>query len=128
MQVVFLSVFHSKLNARGSSIHATWFVHLSLLDLITLTISGYEYKLRNSSLSNFLHFSIASSLLDPNISTKLLNVYTKYSSIYLMHCCLYKAIILISASLPHFQNPLFTVHDHNDYPPICIIHEVETAP
>jgi hypothetical protein len=54
-----------------SSILATWPVHLSLLDLITLTILGERYKQWSYSLWSLLHFPF-SSLLDPNIHLRIL--------------------------------------------------------
>jgi len=51
----------------SSPIRATCPVHLILLDFITRTILGEEYKSCSSSLCNFLHYPVTSSLLGPNI-------------------------------------------------------------
>jgi len=50
---------------------ATYPAHLILLDFITRTILGEEYRSLSFSLCSFFHFLITTSLLDPNI---LLNV------------------------------------------------------
>jgi hypothetical protein len=50
-----------------SPIHATFPAHLILLDLITRTIFGEEYRSLSSSMCSFLHSPLTSSLLDPNI-------------------------------------------------------------
>jgi hypothetical protein len=50
-----------------SPIRATWPAHLVLLDLIILIVLGEEYKSRSSSLCNFLHSHVTSSLFGPNI-------------------------------------------------------------
>ena len=52
----------------SSSIRATCPAHLILLDFITRTVLGEEYKWFNSSLCNLLHSPATSSLLGPNRS------------------------------------------------------------
>ena len=49
-----------------SPIHATFPAHL-ILDFLTCTILGEEYRLFSSSLCNFLRSPVTSSLLGPNI-------------------------------------------------------------
>ena len=51
----------------SSPIRATCPAHLILLGFITRTILGEEYKSFSSSLCNFLHSPVTSSLLGPNI-------------------------------------------------------------
>ena len=50
----------------SSPIRATCPAHLILLDFITRTILGEEYRSFSSSLYNLLHSPVASSLLGPN--------------------------------------------------------------
>ena len=61
----------------SSPILATCPAHLILLNFITLTILGEEYRSFNSSLCNLLHSPVTSSLLVPNI---LLNTMFSYTS------------------------------------------------
>ena len=51
----------------SSPIRATYPAHLFLLDFITRTILGEEYKSFSFSLCNLLHSPVTSSLLGPNI-------------------------------------------------------------
>ena len=51
----------------SSPIHATFPAHLILLDFITHTILGEQYKSYSSLLCSLLHSPITSSLLGPNI-------------------------------------------------------------
>ena len=51
----------------SSPIRATCPAHLILLDFITRTILGEEYKSFSSSFCNLLHSPVTSSLLGPNI-------------------------------------------------------------
>ena len=58
-------------------------VHLILLDFITRTIFGEEYRLLNSSLRSFLHSPVISSLFGPNIllNTQFSNILSLRSSL-----------------------------------------------
>ena len=66
-----------------SHIRATCPAHLILLNIITRTISDEEYRSLRSSLCRFLHSTVTSSLLGPNI---LLNI--QFSNILSLHSSL----------------------------------------
>ena len=78
----------------SSPILATCPAHLILLDFITRTILGEEYRSLSSSLCNLLHSSLTSSLLGPNI---LLN--TIFSNTLSLCLCCYYCYIYIRGTL-----------------------------
>ena len=67
--VLFFSGFPTKTlyTSLFSLIRATCLVHPILLDFIIRTILGEEYRSLSSSLYSFLHSTVTSSLLGPNI-------------------------------------------------------------
>ena len=66
-----------------SLIHATCIARLILLDFITRTILGEEYRSLSSSLRSFFHSPVTSSLLGPHIllNTLFSNTLSVYSSL-----------------------------------------------
>ena len=60
----------------SSPIRATCHAHLILLDLITRTILGEEYRSFSSSLCSFLYSPVTSSLLGPHTLLSTLFSYT----------------------------------------------------
>jgi len=58
---------HNPVCTSSLPLRATCPAHLILLDLITKTIFGEEYRSLSSSLCSFLYFPVTSSLVEPNI-------------------------------------------------------------
>ena len=65
----------------SSPIRATCPAHLILLDFITRTVLGEQYRSFSSSLCNLLHSPVTSSLLGPNIPLDTIFSNTLSSSI-----------------------------------------------
>ena len=61
---------------RQNPVHASCLTHLILLDFITRTILGEQYRSLSSSLCSFFHSPVASSLLGPNFLLNTLFSYT----------------------------------------------------
>ena len=84
---IFPSVFPTKTLYKPliSPIHATFPAHLILLDLISRTILGEEYRPLSSSLCSFLHSSATASLLGSYVlfSTIFSNTFSLRSSLNL---------------------------------------------
>ena len=78
--------WHAQPDSLPSSILATWPAHLNLLDLITLTLLGEQYKLWSSSLWSLPH-NTSSYLLDSNIRLMILfsNTLSLHSSLNVRH-------------------------------------------
>ena len=68
----------------SSPIRATYPAHLILLDFITRTILGEDFKSFSSSLCSLLHSPVTSSLLGSNIllNTMFSNTLTEFTTIY----------------------------------------------
>ena len=81
-----LSISFPHINPVHSSpllVHSTCTARLILLDFITRTILGDQYKSLSSSLCISLNFSVTSSLLGPNILLNTLITITFFTSVYL---------------------------------------------
>ena len=93
----------------ASPIRATCPAHLILLDFITRTILGEDYKSFSSSLCNLLHSPVTSSLLGPNIlpliTFQTIGQICMYIYIYIYHasvrhiCIFYNLLALVKSDL-----------------------------
>ena len=90
----------------SSPIHATCPAHLILLDFITRTILGEEYKSFSYSLCNLLHSPVTSSLLGPKVA------HIHSHKIAYMFMCMYLCIYIYTymyTKLVVYNLPIFTV-------------------
>ena len=86
-----------------SPIRATCPAHLILLDFITHTILGEEYRSFSSSLCSLLHSPVTSSLLDPNI---ILNTMFSNTLIFL-------SSLNVCGQVSHPYRTTGKIRDHN---------------
>jgi len=94
----------------SSPIHATCPAHLTLLDFITRTILGEEYRSFSSSLCNLLHSPVPSSLLDQNIlNTIFSNTLNFLSSLNVSDHLVYNSALFLA----HFCSFLLHVANLN---------------
>ena len=86
---------------------ATYPAHPILLDLITRSIIGEQYRSLSSSLCSFLHSPVTSSLLDPNIplNTLFSNTLSLHSSLSVCDQVShpYKTMVLYISIFKHFD-------------------------
>ena len=88
--------------------------HLILLDFITRTILGEEYKSFSSSVCNLLHSPVTSSLLGPNI---LLNTMFSNTLQTLTYWHLNIIHMPLSMSTISFSNPAFVIMPSPQFKP-----------
>ena len=83
----------------SSPIHATCPAHLILLDFITRTILGEEYRSLSSSLCSLLHSPVTSSLLGPNILLNTLVQINIFMWDLRCHGCAYEEYRLVGSGV-----------------------------
>ena len=88
----------------SSPIRATCPAHLILLDFITRTILGDDYKSFSSLLCHLLHSPVTSSLLGPNTTTKLLLLLQHHQYKYILFLQLHSLTTLSPHPLVHYDS------------------------
>jgi len=85
-------------------------LHLIILNMFTLIIFSEKYKLRTSSLCNFLHSPVTSSLLGPNtLLSALFSITLEWQTKFHTHIVFY----LYTNDSKHSPNLIF-IHKCND--------------